>query len=167
MSFPGYQVQGLTGDAAANRLYLRGTDGSAQQVILVVDSASTRDGMIWTPTAVMTGLGSSAGAWGMAIAYARQQDVLYVGRPQAVGIITAASTRDGAVALRLVQGAATGIVNEPVSLDSFPDADVLFVADVSGAVMAYTGASALSGNAAFAGRETLTPGMHAMVAWQH
>ncbi|MCE5236915.1 hypothetical protein LLH23_00305 [bacterium] len=167
MSFPGYQIRGLTGDATADRLYLRGTDGSGQQVIVGLGSASAQDGMIWTPTAVMTGLGASGGTMGMGIAYARRQDILYVGRPQAVGIITAASTRAGAVTLRLVQGAATGIVNEPVSLDAFDNDDVLFVGDVSGAVMAFTGASALTGDTAWARRETLTPGMDAMVAWQH
>jgi len=158
----GAQIFGLTGDATANRLYVRVSDGS-QQSIAVLDNASGLNGAV-TPGAVMTGLGASDGSM-TGLAYARQQDVLYLGRPQAIGIVTAASTRTGPVALRLVQGAATGIVNEPVSLDVFGDDDVLIVGDVDGAVLAFTNASTLVGNVAFAKQDSPIRALVTIVAW--
>ncbi|MCE5239900.1 hypothetical protein LLH23_15650 [bacterium] len=163
-SLTGYELMGLAGDAQADRLFLRAINASDQHVVLVVDNASSRSGNI-TASRTMTGLGSHPAGLGLAIAHSRQHDILYVGLPQAIGIITSAATANGAVSPRLVTGGATGIVSEPVSMDVYGNTNVLFVADNGGATLAFENASTLSGSAACAKSETIHEWTSGLVTW--
>jgi hypothetical protein len=138
---------GLTGDGARDRLFVRTNNPGNQATVAVVDNASTRSGDV-TPDRLITNL-PTAGDRGRGIAYARQQDMLYLSLPEAVGRIGSASTRNGPATPTLLQGVATGLTDEPASLEAFGDTDVLFVAVDRGALLVFDHASTLSGNVAF------------------
>ncbi len=163
----GGEVMGLTGDSVADRLFVTRFGATGMREVAVLDNASVRHGSAPPDRRLQGAVRGDSG-----LAYDRARDLLYgqvwdFGGNHAVAITGNASTADGAVTPRLLQGAATGLTGSPVALQVFPDTNLLFVCCAEGDVLYFRNAATLSGNVAPSGRQPFgDEGLTAMLAWQ-
>lgn len=163
----GGEVMALTGDSAADRLFVIRFGATDFREVAVLDNASVRHGAAPPDRRIQ---GAARGDSG--IAYDHTRDLLYLqvwdfSGNHAVAIVTGASAANGTVTPRLLQGPATGLTGSPVALKVFPDTNLLFAACSEGDVLIFTNASALSGDVAPTSRQPFPyMGLMAMLAWQ-
>lgn len=163
----GGEAMALTGDSAADRLFVTRFGATGFREVAVLDNASVRRGAAPPDRRLQGAVRGDSG-----LAYDPTRDLLYgqvwdFSGNHAVALTGNASTANGTVTPRLLQGAATGLTGSPVALQVFPDADLLFVCCSEGDVLLFRNASALSGNVAPSGRQPFGyGGLVAMLAWQ-